>query len=137
MDKRSVWAVIAGVLFIVLVTTIVDVMLHQIHFFPPVDTPMNDTHARAAAAYRLVIGIAGAWLTARLAPNEPMRHALMLGVVGIVLGMLGVILTWNLALGPRWYALSLVVMAVPQSWLGGKLFEMRARGPSVPRQPGG
>ena len=127
MDKRSVWAVVAGVLFIVVVTTIVDIVLHQVRFYPPLDTPMNDTHARVAAAYRLAIGVAGAWLTARLAPHEPMRHALILGVVGIVLGMVGVIATWNLTLAPRWYALSLVVMAVPQSWLGGKLFEMGAK----------
>lgn len=122
MNGRSIWAVVAGVLFIILVTTVVDVILHQVRFYPPMGSPMNDTHAIVAAAYRLVIGIAGAWLTARLAPSDPMRHALILGGVGMVLGMVGVIATWNAGLGPRWYALSLVVVALPQCWLGGRLY---------------
>jgi hypothetical protein len=52
---------------------------------------------------------------------------MILGYVGIVLGLVGVVATWNLGLGPRWYPLSLVVLAVPQCWAGGRLFEMRRR----------
>jgi hypothetical protein len=29
-------------------------------------------------------------------------------------------------LGPRWYPIALVVLALPQSWAGGRLFERRA-----------
>lgn len=126
MNARSVWAVVAGVLFIIVVTTIVDLVLHQMHFYPPVGVPMNDTHALVAAAYRFVIGIGGAWLTARLAPANTMKHVLILGGVGMLLGLLGVLVTWNANLGPRWYAISLVVTALPQCWLGGRLFQMQS-----------
>jgi hypothetical protein len=73
----------------------------------------------------MVISVGGAWLTARLAPSQPMKHALILGYVGVVLGLGGVIATWNMSLGPRWYPVGLAVLAIPQCWLGGRIYEMR------------
>jgi hypothetical protein len=127
MNKRSVWAVVAGVLFIVVVSTVVDFVLHALKIYPPMDQPLNDKLAALATAYRVVISVAGAWLTARLAPDRPMRHAIILGLVGIVLGTIGLLATWNLGLGPKWYPIALVVLALPQCWLGGKIFEMQTR----------
>jgi hypothetical protein len=82
-----------------------------------------------AAAYRTVYGVAGAYLTARLAPDRPMRHALILGAVGVVLCLAATLGTWNRgpAFGPHWYPLSLVAVALPCSWAGARLLEMRAR----------
>ena len=127
MNRKSVWAVVAGVLFIIVVTTVVDLVLHAVHVFPPMSQPINDALALLATSYRIVISVAGAWLTARLAPQKPMKHALILGVVGHVLGLAGVVATWNLGLGPRWYAIALAVLAIPQCWAGGKLYEMTSR----------
>ena len=124
MNKTSVWAIVAGVLFIVIISTVVDVVLHAVHVYPPVDQPIGDGLAALATAYRIVISVAGAWLTARLAPDKPMKHALVLGAVGIVLGLVGLLVTWNKGLGPHWYPIALVVLAVPQCWVGGKLYEM-------------
>ena len=126
MNRRSIWAVVAGVLFIIVVTTLVDIVLHAIGVFPPMDRPINDALALLATFYRIVISVGGAWLTARLAPDKPMKHALILGVVGVVLGLVGVAATWNLSLGPRWYPISLVVLAIPQCWVGGKIYELRS-----------
>ena len=126
MNKKSVGAVVAGVLFIVIVSTLVDIVLHALGVFPPMKVPINDSPALLATSYRVVISIAGAWLTARLAPDQPMKHALILGVVGTFLGLAGVVATWNAGLGPRWYPVLLAVLAIPQCWLGGKLYEMRA-----------
>jgi len=50
----------------------------------------------------------------------------MLGYVGVVLGLVGVVATWNLALGPKWYPIALVVLAIPQSWAGGRIYEMQS-----------
>jgi len=129
--KKSVWrsigAVVAGVLAIIIVTTLVDILLHVVGVLPPVGQPMGDGLAVVASSYRLVIGIAGACLTARLAPAQPLKHALILGYVGVVLGLVGVVATWNLGLAPRWYPVSLVLLAVPQCWFGGWLHETRLR----------
>lgn len=123
MNKKSLWAVAAGILFIIVVTTIVDVVLHLTGVFPPMDQPLDDRLSLIASSYRLVIGVAGGWLTARLAPDKPMKHAMILGSLGLVLALVGVVATWNLGLGPRWYPISLVVLAIPQCWAGGKIHE--------------
>ena len=122
MTKQSIWAVVAGVLVSIVVTTLVDLVLHLAHVFPPIKEPINDALALLATSYRIVISVAGAWLTARLAPNRPLQHALILGYLGVVLGLVGVIATWNKGLGPRWYPIALVVLAVPQCWVGGKIY---------------
>lgn len=127
MKIRSLWAVVTGVLFIIVVTTIVDIALHMAGVYPPVGgEPMSDALAVLATSYRVVITVAGAWLTARLAPGQPMKHAMLLGYVGIFLGLVGLVATWDRGLGPRWYPIALVVLALPQCWAGGKLYEMQA-----------
>ena len=123
MNKRSIWAVAAGVLFIIIVTTVVDVVLHVMNVYPPWDQPIDNGLAAMATSYRIVISVIGAWMTARLAPVHPMKHAMILGYVGTVLGLLGVIATWNAGLGPRWYPIALVVLAIPQCWLGGRIYQ--------------
>lgn len=122
---RSIGAVVAGLFFIIIASTLVDIVLHAAKVYPPVGEPMTDALAVLASSYRLVIGIAGAWITARLAPANPLKHAILLGCVGIVLGLVGVVATWNLGLGPRWYAVSLAVVALPQCWFGGWLYMRR------------
>ena len=126
MNWKSMGAVIAGVLFIIVVTTLVDLVLHAAGVFPAMDQPLNDALALLATSYRIVISVAGAWITARLAPGRPMKHALILGYVGVALGLVGIVATWNLGLGPRWYPIALVVLAIPQCWAGGKIYEIQS-----------
>jgi hypothetical protein len=119
---KSIRAVVVGVVTIIVVTTAVDIVLHAAGVYPRMDQPIGDQLALLASSYRLVISIAGAYLTARLAPDCPMKHAMILGYVGVVLGMAGLLATWNLGLSPRWYPISLVVLAIPQCWFGGWLY---------------
>ena len=119
---KSVWAVLAGVLGIILATTLVDIVLHVAGVYPA-GGKLDDRLAFVASSYRLIIGIAGGYLTAKLAPDRPLWHALILGWVGVALGLAGVVATWNMDLGPRWYPISLAVLAIPQCWLGGRLRE--------------
>jgi len=120
---KSILAVIAGVLFIIVITTMVDIALHTANVYPPADQALNNSLALLATSYRIVISIFGGRLTARLAPEKPMKHAMILGYVGTVLGFIGVLATWNLDLGPRWYPIALTVLAIPQCWAGGRLHE--------------
>ena len=122
MGWRSIRAVLAGAVVGVAVTTLVDVGLHVAGVFPPIDVPIDDRQALLASAYRLVIGIGSAWLTARLAPGRPLQHALVLGGLGAAVAFVGVLATWRLDLGPRWYPISLVVLAGPQAWAGARLW---------------
>ena len=120
---RSVGAVLAGLLFIIIITTATDALLHATGIFPPWGQPMSDSLFVLALAYRIVYGIAGGYLTARLAPDKPVKHAVVLGIIGFVLSLGGTVATWNLGpeFGPKWYPLLLMVIAIPTAWLGGKL----------------
>jgi hypothetical protein len=77
----------------------------------------------------MIYSVAGGYITARFAPNRPMLHALVLGVLGLAVSIVGTVVTWNKgpAFGPHWYPVALVVLAVPQCWAGGKLYEMQLR----------
>ena len=131
MRARSFGAVIAGALVVIVVTTIVDVVLHISGFYPPMGQAISDTQAIVATAYRAVFGILGGWVTARIAPDRPMKHALALGYVGVALGLIGLAVTWNKGFGPRWYPIALVVLAIPEALIGAKIYEARARAPGV------
>lgn len=122
--KKTVWAILAGILLIIVLTTLVDIALHMAGVYPPVGQPINDSLALLATSYRCIIGIAGAMLTVRLAPEKPMKHAMILAGVGTILGFIGLAATWNKGLGPNWYPIALVVLAIPQCWAGARLYQM-------------
>jgi len=122
---RRIGVVLAGLVAIFAVTTAVDVVMHATGVFPPAGAPpMSGALFLLAFAYRFVIDVAGSWLTARLAPDRPMRHALALGWVGLALSITGTIAMWNA--GPHWYPLALAASALPCAWLGGRLNARRA-----------
>ena len=127
MTRKSIWPLAAGVLFVVVITTIVDIVLHLTRVFPPVNQPIDDVQALLATSYRIVIGVVGAWLTATMAPSKPMAHAIWLGAIGTLLAVAAVVATWNLGLGPRWYPVAIAVLAIPQSWAGGRLALRQSR----------
>jgi surface polysaccharide O-acyltransferase-like enzyme len=120
---RSIGAVIAGLLVIVITSIATDQVMHATGVFPPAGEPMTNALWLLATAYRIVYGVAGSFIAARLAPDRPMRHALALGVVGLVLSIVGAVATWDRGpgFGPKWYPLALVAIAIPCAWLGGKL----------------
>jgi hypothetical protein len=120
---RSILAILAGFVLVVILSIGIDVALRVVGIFPAFNTRMSDSLFLLATAYRTVIGAAGSYLTARLAPNRPMEHALLGGAIGLVLSIIGAATTWNRGpeFGPHWYPLALVVLAMPTAWIGGKL----------------
>ena len=72
-------------------------------------------------AYVFVFAVVGCYLTARLAPHSPMKHALILGLLGLVFNIIGTTLMWNTA--PVWYHITALLMVMPAAWLGGRLRE--------------
>jgi hypothetical protein len=102
-----------------------DLALHAAGIFPALGDLMSDRLLVLATVYRTIYAVLGGYITARLAPNRPMQHALLNGLIGVALSTLGAVVTWNRALGPHWYPLVLVVTALPTAWLGGKLRVMQ------------
>jgi hypothetical protein len=120
---RSAAAVALGILAGVVPTLITDAILHALHVFPPLGQLMSDGLFVLATAYRIIFSILGSYVIARLAPNRPMFHAIIGGIVGLVVSTIGAAVTWNHvpSLGPHWYPVALIVTTLPCAWLGGKL----------------
>jgi len=119
---RSIFAVLAGLVFIFITHSATDFILESLGIFTPptvrFDTPWMLV---TAIAYRAIFSVIGCYITARIAPSRPMLHAMILGIIGVVLSILGTIVAIKMDLSPSWYPIALVVMSIPCAWLGGKL----------------
>jgi uncharacterized BrkB/YihY/UPF0761 family membrane protein len=117
---KSVWAVVAGFVFVVILSIGTDILLHKTGLMKQ---PFKDNSAAFIVwviIYRFVFQVTGSYFTARLAPNRPMRHAMIGGYIGLVLSITGALLMKEE--GPGWYAIALIILAIPSAWLGGYLF---------------
>jgi len=132
---RSVFAVLMGIVVGVAVTLATDVVLHAIHLFPPLDQRVPDGLLALATAYRTVYSVGASYLTARLAPSSPMKHALAGGVIGFIVNLAGTVLTWNS--GPQfqahWYPVVLTLLALPSAWAGGLIYMRQLPAPNSRR----
>ena len=123
---RSVWAIVAGFLAVVVLSNGTDVVLNKLGIFPELGQWKADRLFVWATIYRTVDGIIGSYITARLAPRRPMWHAMIGAIIGMILGAAAAAATWNKDLGPHWYPLALVVLAIPCAWIGAKIREFQA-----------
>lgn len=123
---RSTLALLAGFVAVVVLSLGTDQILHVLGVYPPWGEPMNDPGLNLLAlTYRCVYGALGSFIVARLAPRNPMRHALILGGIGFVLSLAGAASAIAMELGPVWYPIALVITAIPAAWLGGALAQRR------------
>ena len=116
---RSIWAIVAGFLVVVVLSIGTDLVLHATHVYT--GPQLNDNQSALAAAYRTLFAIVGSYITARLAPHKPMKHALIGAALGTVIATGGAVATWNKDLGPHWYPVALVLTAFPTAWIGAKI----------------
>jgi MFS family permease len=122
--------VVVGLVAVVVLSLGTDQVLHILEVYPPWGKPMYESGLLGLAlAYRCAYNVVGGYLAARFAPRNPRRHALILGVIGTALGLVGAIATIPMHLGPAWYPLSLVVTALPFTWAGGALYRVRTSEP--------
>lgn len=118
---KSVGAVVVGFLIIAVLSTITDTILENSGVLPKGSLPQSggELMLLGIIAYRAVFSVIGCYVAAKLAPANPMKHALALGVLGIVFTILGAIAMQGKA--PVWFSAVLVVITLPVAWLGGKL----------------
>jgi len=119
---RSVAAVLLGFVAVFVLSLGTDQVLHVLQVYPPWGQPMFDPGLNLLAlSYRLVYGVLGSYITARLAPYSAMRHVWIGAIIGFVLSSAGVIAAIQMKLGPAWYPIALALSVFPTAWLGGML----------------
>ena len=120
---RSVLAVFAGFVTTALLSVAADAVMHATGIFPPTGQPMSDGLYVWATVYRCAFTVLGGYVTAALAPRNPLSHVGVLGTIGMAAATAGAVATWDAgpAFGPRWYPIMLVVTALPCVWSGGLL----------------
>ncbi len=122
---KSIWACFAGILVGVILSLGTDKILENAGVLPHDNLWVPALVIAFVIFYRTVYNIIGSYIVARLAPNRPMGHALFVGVLGTIVTLFGAIATRNMNIGPEWYCVALIVLSIPSSWVGGKLFLRR------------
>lgn len=117
---RSTGAIVAGFAAVAILSTGADAVLHAMNYYPNDGTAGTDPQLAVALAYRTVFTVLGGAITAWLSPAHKLRQAVVLGAIGTVAAAAGALTMWHL--GHNWYAVSLAVLAVPSTALGGWLF---------------
>ena len=115
---RSAVAVLAGLAAVVVLSAGMDFILTKFGVLS-FDGPDPTASLAIATFYRAVSAILGAYITAKFAPEQPMLHAIILGMIGSAVALYGCITMWHV--GNHWYAIALVIIALPCSWIGGRL----------------
>ena len=122
---RSIIAVVAGFLFIGALSFGATFLLKVV--MPGALTARTESVPvlLLVTAYVAVFAVAGCYLTALLAGRSPMKHALILGVLGLIFNIIGAAGRWDTA--PAWFHIISVLLVMPYAWLGGRLREMQLR----------
>ena len=124
---RSVWAVFLGFIAVVILSLGTDQILHVFKVYPPWGVPMWDPLLNALAlGYRIVFTVIGGYIAARFAPYAPMRHAVALGIIGLIPGAAGAVFAISRPdFGPIWYPIALAIVGLPCCWVGGLLYQAK------------
>ena len=119
---KRVGAVLAGFLLIGLLGFLTDAVLQQLGILPiPTEQKFEPRHSLLALSYHLLFALLGGFVTAWLAPDHPIAHAITLGIFGIVISTLGLIAIIMQDFAPAWYGWALIVFSLPFTWIGGRL----------------
>ena len=119
---KSIRAGVAGIVVGAGLSLGTDYILESVGILPHGNLYVSAWLIWVVLFYRTAYNTLGSYIVARLAPSHPMRHALILGLIGTAVSVAGALATANMNLGPAWYAWTLAVLALPSAWLGGKIF---------------
>lgn len=116
---KSIGAVVAGLVAVFVLSGATDALLEGTGVMKQPFADNGTGFILLVVLYRQLYVAIGAYITAALAPDKPMKHAMILAGIGFVLGIVGAIVMWHVP--PHWYPVSLVVLGWPSAWMGGWL----------------
>lgn len=117
---KGVWAAVAGIAAGFILSIATDILLESTGAM--IRQPFDDNPSWLIAIvviYRTFYTVIGSYITARLSPNNPMKHVMIVGMIGVVIGTVGAIVMWDVP--PHWYPITLVILTLPAAWIGGRI----------------
>lgn len=118
---KSIGAILAGIIAGAVLSIGTDFILEKTGIFPPQKQGFFIWWMLLLAlVYRGIYTIVSGYVTAALAPNRPVRHSVILGIIGVVVTLLGSIANWDKS--AAWYPIALILITFPCTLLGGKAY---------------
>ncbi len=130
---RSILAVVAGLVLGVVIIAAVEYMSHMA-YPPPPGLDMKDPEAMKAMVANLPVGallflllawalgsFGGGWLAARLSQRLQMRHAMIVGALLMLAGIMNMIMIPH----PTWLWVLGITVYLPAAYLGARLIKGR------------
>ena len=117
---KNILAVLAGFLLVVILSILTDFALEKTNLMKQPFHQNATWFIAFVVFYRSLFAICGSYLTAKLAPRQPMQLAMVGGAIGFIISLAGAIIMWNTP--PRWYPVSLVLTTLPCAWVGAKIY---------------
>lgn len=126
---RSIGVIVLGIVIGAVLSVATDAILESTGVFPSfAEQQANGSPTWLllwATLYRTIYTFIGCYIAARLAPGNPMRHAMILGVLGFIANIAGGIAMWHL--GQHWYPIALAILSLGAGWVGGMLSKKKLR----------
>jgi Na+/serine symporter len=119
---KSIGAGFAGIFVGVVLSLGTDALLERFGVLPHGNLWVSASLIWFVLFYRTLYNIVGSYIVARLAPRNPMRHVIFVGILGTLVSIVGAVATRDMNLGPLWYPWTLALLTLPSSWLGGKWY---------------
>jgi len=117
---KSAGAILAGMVAGALLSVGTDFIMEKTGVFPsPGQASLSWWMLLLALFYRGIYTMLSGYVTALLAPDNPVRHAIILGIIGFAITLLGSIANWEKS--AAWYPVALILITLPCTWAGGML----------------
>ncbi len=118
---KSTGAIISGFALGAILSVGTDILLDRLGIISMENFKQNSTTIiLMIITYRFIFNVAGCYLTAKLAPNNPMKHCIIIGAIGTILSITASFAMWDKAV--PFYNIAVIIISLPSAWLGGKLF---------------
>lgn len=108
---KSIGAVVTGFVFVVIISVVTDTILIKTGIMQQPFELNPAWFIVLVIVYRCVYAMIGSYITARLAPDKPMRLVMIGGAIGFAISIIGLIVMWDQS--PHWYGIALIITALP------------------------
>lgn len=121
---KSIGVIILGFAISEILSVLTDFLLESIGVLPdPEEGLFGTANILIALSYRMNYTIFTGFIVAKLSPNKPMLHAMILGGIGTALTLLSLSDPDIAAKSELWFVYTLAALTIPCLWLGVKIYE--------------